>query len=165
VTGDDRADGGLIAGGGENGGPPTMLSDPTLAGDLELDWRRVPFEIAGLVDSAVLAGVEPGLLYRREGDWCIFATRAGVDVARVPVYRLRGVDRARLAAVMTERAGMLPAHEADQIHAAVNTDRVAVDAPPESDMVYIDVDGRPFCGCHRRLVVEGWPPDDGPPIR
>lgn len=134
--------------------------------DESVDWARFPHEVKRAVEGEVLLEqINPGLTASDAGDEVIIYEREpgvdppGVEVARVPWYRLRDWDAERMrrsAVLALERA---PTHLADQLVAAIHAGAWEVIAPPDADWVACHVDGFRLFAAHRRVVVGGWPDD------
>ena len=128
-----------------------------------IDFQRLPFEIKRAADHAwvLIEAVDPpGIAVDVDGAELVVMDRSGAVLCRVPMHRMCEWDDARLKDIMATRLTQIPAHETDQVVAAMNAGRVSVTAPPDEDWVYVTVDGVDFLPAHRRLVVAGWPPED-----
>jgi hypothetical protein len=127
-----------------------------------LDRRRLGPEMI-----RALKGAGPGasvadlgdLVPTLDVDRVVFVRRGdGAFVLSVALYRLRGVDLDLVSELALEVIDAMPSDRAAQILEAIY-ERAdwGVEAPPDEDLVYIEVAGRPLCGIHRSLVVKGWP--------
>lgn len=84
----------------------------------------------------------------------------GAEVGRIPVYRLREVDRRMLTAVVGEILDDIDdAAVATELRGRIDSGKSTYHAPPGSDWVTFVVDGTPLAKIHRSRVCPGWPAD------
>lgn len=129
-----------------------------------IDWLRFPYEAKRAVEvmGFALELLDPGLPVRPEADDLVVLDRhTGGVLGRIPWWRLRDWDSELVRRCAAKRCAQLELHEADRAVAAINNRDHVVNAPPDEDWVYVDVNGEPFFQAHRRVVVPGWPADDG----
>lgn len=133
--------------------------------DDDLDLNRLPYEITRALDKecVMVEQLEPGLAMRPEAEELV-VLKDGVELCRVPRYRLRASDPELLRKTAAATLSTLPVGMADQCVAAINEGRFEVIEPPDDDYVYCHIflgeEPFKFFAAHRRCVIVGWPEED-----
>lgn len=126
---------------------------------IDLDPDRFPHEtrralIAAGVDPAEL---EPGLYGRPEAGCVVIVDAHGVDLARIPTYRLAEADYDLVWPLVEQALEMAPTHTVDQVLAAIRDGKAAVLDNPAGEWLRVDVAGQAVAVIHRSHVVASWP--------
>src|SRR5690242_9639224 len=140
--------------------------------DNDLDLDRLPHEIRKAMDRdlVLIEGVTPGLYVEADRDLGLLKVfqADGTYLTYVPFYRLRlpSAERLRACSAAALEAPDITPTVAELLLESINTDRVIVHMPVDSDRVQVDVlvegDAFRLFDAHRCVMVEDWPDTDGP---
>lgn len=123
----------------------------------DVDLRRLPYEIERATGFPYI----PPMYSRFDPDGvAILAKEDGPELGKIPYYRMRSVSMAALVALVK---GYLPnVAEQDQVLAALRDGKVT--APPDGDLVIIQVFDEMRLVLHRGRVVPDWPEEEIPEL-
>lgn len=136
----------------------------------KLDLERFRFEARLAIEARgdmIVEQLPPGLSVALDVDAGeVIVLSEGVDVGRIPLYRLFDVDKAMLTTVVAEiLADIDDAAVAQDIGARIDAGLLTYHAPPGSDWVTLVVDAQPFAKIHRCRVCPGWPDEPTESLR